>query len=542
MAVAFAATCVLAALCASCVRMPAPRIEAVPGADATVRTIAFNVSEDPHSLNPLFARSDDERQLAHLCFEMLLDVDERSRQVPALAVQVPTLRNGGISRDGRTITYHLRRDVRWQHGSPLTSHDVWFTWRTIIDPRSGATSTQGYDLIDAIDTPDSHTAVIHLRRAWAPAVATLFTYGAHPVPLLPAHALERASRAAVERFNVHPVCSGPFVLESWERSSRLVYRANPQYFRGRPHSDRAIANVIPDFNTDLMQLRAGELDWSLLSPAQRIALGRMRGIRFVDVPFAGYGALTFNVRHPPFDDGRLRRAIAQSIDRHRLSQAITQGRYPVAESDQPRFSWAHDPSVRMPAYDPSAADRGFDAAGWRVGRNGVRQRHGQPLEINLTVFPEGDTAVRTAVYVQEMLATRGVAVSIKRVTLAHFYLPKSAGGLLMSGNYDLAYFAWRSGQDPDDSDIVTCAGTSNFAGYCNGEVDALEARALSVSDQRERAVLYARVQRIIARDVPYLYLYAPTYGYAASARLSGFAPTPFSPMAQAWRWSKIPDE
>ncbi len=164
---------------------PAPPVGEASG------TVSFDVSEDPHSLNPLLARSDDERQLAHLAFEMLLDVDLHGRPVPALAVQVPTLGNGGISRDGETITYHLRRGVRWSDGAPLTSHDVWFTWRAIIDPRSGATSTRGYDLIRAIDTPDPFTAIVHLKRVWAPAVATLFTYGAHPVPLLPAHVLER---------------------------------------------------------------------------------------------------------------------------------------------------------------------------------------------------------------------------------------------------------------------------------------------------------------------------------------------------------------
>jgi len=470
---------------------------------------------------------------------MLLDVDAKGRQIPALALQVPTLRNGGLSSDGRTITYHLRHGVRWNDGSAFTSRDVWFTWRAVAGPRSSATSTRGYDLIAAIDTPDQHTAVVHLRRAWAPAVATLFTYGAHPVPLLPAHVLEHADRAAFERFGVRPVCSGPFVPQSWERSSRIVYRANPLYFRGAPRAERVIAMVIPDINADLMQLRARELDWSLLSPAQRVALGRAPGIRFVDVLFAGYGALSFNLRRAPFDDLRLRRAIALSIDRRRLSAAITQGRYAVAESDQPSFSWAYDASVRMPQYDPALADRVFDEAGWRIGPKGVRQRAGRPLEISFAVFPESDTALRTAVYVQEMLAARGVAVNVKRVTLAHFYLPKSADGLLMSGNYDLAYFAWRGGEDPDDSDVVTCDGTSNFAGYCDPEVDALEAQALSVTDQRRRAALYGRVQRIIARDVPYLYLYAPTYGYAASEQLRDFAPTPFSPTAQAWRWSKL---
>ena len=469
---------------------------------------------------------------------MLLDVDTRGSATPALALVVPTVANGGVSADGRRITYHLRRDVRWQDGAPFTARDVRFTWRAIMDPRNAVTSTRGYDLIESIDTPDPYTAIVHLKEAWAPAVLTLFTYGANPMPIVPAHILDVPSRAAWDAFALHPVGTGPFVPVVWERSTRIEYRANPHYYRDAPALRTVTAMVVPDFNTDLTLLRAGELDWSLLSPAQRLALGPPGDLRMVFVPFAGYGALAFDLRHPPFDDARLRAAVARSIDRRTLSRAITDGQYGVTDSDQPPFSWAYDPSARLPAYDASAADRSFDALGWVRGSDGERHKDGHTLAIVLAVFPEGDTAVRTVEYVQQMLAARGIEATIKRVTLAHFYLPASAGGLLMSGKYDLAYFAWRSGEDPDDSDVVTCSGASNYAGYCSAEVDALERRALATPDQTERRALYSKIQHTLARDIPYLYLYAPTYGYAVHASVNGFAPTPFSPTSSAWEWRR----
>ena len=505
---------------------------------APAAALTFNVSEDPHSLDPILARSDDERQLAHLTFDMLLDVDARGRPTPALALAVPTVANGGVSADGRRITYRLRHDVRWQDGAPFTSRDVRFTWRAIVDPRNAVTSTRGYDLIESIETPDPYTAIVHLKHAWAPAVLTLFTYGANPMPIVPAHLLDVPSRTPWEAFDLHPMGTGPFEPVTWERSTRIVYRANPRYYRGMPSLQTVTAMVVPDFNTDLTLLRAGDLDWSLLSPAQRLALGSPGDLRMVYAPFAGYGALAFDLRHAPFDDERLRVAVAQSIDRHRLSRSITAGQYPVTDSDQPPFSWAYDPGARLPSYDPHTADRALDALGWRRGSDGVRRRDGHTLAIVFAVFPEGDTAVRTAEYVQQMLAARGMEVTIKRVTLAHFYLPASAGGLLMSGKYDLAYFAWRSGEDPDDSDVVTCAGASNYAGYCSAEVDALERAALGTPDQAQRRVRYSKIQRALARDIPYLYLYAPTYGYAVNLAVSGFVPTPFSPTSNAWQWRR----
>jgi peptide/nickel transport system substrate-binding protein len=516
-------------------------------------TIAFNVSEDPHSLNPILAQSDDERQIAHLAFDMLLDVDPQGRQIPALALAVPTRGNGGISGDGRTVTYHLRRDVLWQDGQPFTSRDVAFTWRAIVAPRNNVPSTQGYDLIERIDTPDPYTAIVRLKRAWGPAVQTFFTYGVHPMPILPAHVFEvhgatgnsGAKAPALQTralqdsgFDQHPIGTGPYVLESWERGARLIYRANPHYYRGAPRTRTLDVEEVPDTNTDLTLLRSRALDWSLLSPAQRMSLGPQTALDFAFAPFAGFGALAFNCRRPPFDDVRMRRAIAQAVDRGRLSAAITQDQYPVTDSDQPPFSWAYDSRARLPAYDPAAADAALDALGYRRGPDGMRERGGRALEIGFAVFPEGDTAVRTAEYVQAMLRERGITVNIKKVTLAHFYLPKSAGGLLMSGKFDIAYFAWRAGEDPDDSDIVTCAGPQNYAGYCDTGMDDLERLALARSDRDERLALYARIQQRLAADAPYLFLYAPRYGYAKVKGLGGFAPTPFSPTWNAWQWYK----
>lgn len=511
-------------------------------AGAARDVISFNVSEDPHSLNPILAQSDDERQIAHLAFDMLLDVDPNGRQIPALARDVPTNANGGVSVDGRTITYHLRRGVYWQDGVAFTSRDVRFTWQAIVEPRNDVPSTHGYDLIAAVDTPDDYTAVVHLKRAWGPAVQTLFTYGVHPMPILPAHLFKTSGAKApalqTSEFNLHPVGTGAFVLDSWERGTRLVYRANPHYYRGSPRARTLVVEEVPDINTDLTLLRSGELDWSLLSPAQRLSLGNPATLTFDFAPFAGFGALAFNCRRPPFDDVRMRRALTQAIDRPKLSSAITQGQYPVTDSDQPPFSWAYDPGARLPAYDPAAADTALDALGYARGPDGMRTRGGRPLEVGFAVFPEGDTAVRTAEYVQAMLHARGIAVTIKKVTLAHFYLPKSVGGLLMSGKYDMAYFAWRAGEDPDDSDIVTCAGPQNYAGYCDPALDRLENLALTRTDRRERRALYSRIQRQLAADIPYVFLYAPRYGYARVKNLRGFAPTPFSPTWNAWQWYK----
>jgi peptide/nickel transport system substrate-binding protein len=501
--------------------------------------IRFNISEDPHSLNPILAQSDDERQIAHLMFDLLLDVDARGRLIPALALRVPTQANGDISPDGRRIVYHLRDDVRWQDGQALTASDVVFTWQAITDPASGVQSTRAYDLIDLIYAPDPYTVVIQLRRAWPPAVATFFTYGTAPMPILPQHLFGDGAGLRRSSFSTRPVGSGPYRLVRWERGDRLVFAANDAYYRGKPKTATIVVEEVPDTNSALTMLRSGQLDWSLQSPAQRLAMGAVAHVRTSYAPFSGFGAIAFNCRRPPFDDERMRRAIAMSIDRTRLSRGITGGQYPVSNSDQPPFSWAFDPTARLPDFKPARADRELDELGWRRGADGVRRRDGRPLALIFVTFPESDTAVRTAEYVQQMLRDRGIDIVIKKVSLAQFYLPSSAGGLLLAGRFDLAYMSWRTGVDPDDSDMMTCKGPANYAGYCDARLDRLEGQALSTQDRVARRRVYGAVQHLLAAAVPYDFLYAPRYSFAVGTGVRGFDPTPYSPTWNAFRWHKV---
>lgn len=530
------AALIFASLSAGCARVPS---SAPAHGDALNggATIVFNISEDPHSLNPILAQNDDEHQVARLMFDLLLDVDDKGRLIPSLATSVPTRTNGGLSADGRTIVYRLRRGVVWQDGAPFTSRDVRFTWQAIVDKRNDVPSTHGYDLITSVETPDALTAVIHLRHAWAPAVATFFTYGATPMEILPAHLLEGARPLGASSFNQDPVGTGPYALTSWKRGEELTFARNPRYFRGVPRTQKVVAREVPDINTDLVMLRGGQLDWSLLSPAQRLALGPKSNLKIVYAPFAGFGAIAFNCRKPPFDDVRMRRAVAMAIDRKRLSDGITNGQYPVTDSDQPVFSWAYDATARLPSFDAAAAGRQLDALGWMRGPDGMRRKNGALLSLEFATFPEGDTAVRTAEYVQAMLRDRGISVEVKKISLSQFYLPKTEGGLLLSGTFDMAYIAWRTGADPDDSNIVTCAGVSNYAGYCSTRVDGLERQALVATTQAARKMLYARIQHSLAQDVPYDFLYAPEYGFAAQPALQGLRPSPFSPTWNAWQWT-----
>jgi peptide/nickel transport system substrate-binding protein len=507
--------------------------------------VHFDIAADPLSLDPLFAHADAavvEQQLAHLCFEPFFDLDAGGNAVPELIDAVPTVRNGGISRDGRTLTYHLRRGVLWSDGVRVSARDVLFTLRAILDPRNPVGSHEGYELIDRAEAPSPLTVRFHLRRAWAPAVATLFSYGTSPQYVLPEHVLAKQAPLAQAPFNAAPsACDGPFVFRSWQRGDRIEYDANPRYWRGRPAIDRLDVRVVVDPSTNLTLLRSGASDFNLIAPSQQRALASVPSLLYRYVPTALIAGIAVNVSHPPLDDPLLRRAIAASIDRSAISAKITLGRYPVTQTDRPRYSWAYDPAIAEPPFDPRAADALFDAAGWRRGPDGVRQKNGVPLALTYVQFPETTTGVRVAAFVQAGLRDRGITANIKSISNAQLFLPAAEGGQLARGAFDLAYVPWQMGADPDDRFLLGCGDAlKNYMRYCDATVDALEEQAVREPDQKARRADYARIDAIVARDVPIIYLFNPNYIYAYRSALHGFAPNAFSPTWNAYAWRLAP--
>jgi peptide/nickel transport system substrate-binding protein len=509
-----------------------------PGGPAPPGEVRFDLAADPRNLNPLFTNPDAasvEQQVARLAFEPFVDLDARGRPIPALLERIPTTHNGGLSADGRTIRYELRRSVRWSDGVPVSAQDVLFTLRAITDPRNPVRSHEGYDLIDHAYAIGRHSVVFHLRHAWAPAVTSYFSYGFSSQFVLPAHVLRSQSPLATAAFNAAPsVGDGPFTFVSWRRGEGMRYRANPRYWRGRPSVARLVVRSVPDPSTNLLLLQSGELDWNLLAPVQVAIVRGDASLRFITVPTSVVAGLALNTSRAPLDDVRIRRALAMSVDREAISRKITLGLYPVTNVVQPRFSWAFDASVREPAYDPAQADRLLDQAGWPRSGDGWRRRGGRALRLVYVQFVETMTGVRVATAVAAALRERGIDVAVKSVSNAQLFLPQT--GVLASGNFDLAYVPWTMGADPDDSWILRCGAPSNYMRWCSAAVDRLEREALATTARAVRKRAYRQIAQIVADQVPILYLFNAAYVYAYRERLQGFAPNAFLPTWNAYGW------
>jgi len=514
------------------------------GAVSSARPFVFTgLAGEPDSLNVLVSSSADLYELSHLYMSYLVETNDRGQLIPEIATGVPTVEDGGISADGRTITYHLRHGVHWQDGPLLTSGDVVFSYRAQMNPANNVSTRIGYSEVDVIRAPDDYTVVVHLRRPFSPFVT--YFGGPQGYPILPAHLLAKYSDLNHLPYNTRPVGSGPYTVVEWRRGDAVTFAANPTYWRGAPHIARMTYRIIPDPNTRLQQLQTGEADaYFDVDPQLLPQLRALSGVRLSLTPVNDLHVLEYNVADGIVGDVRVRQAIARAIDRRRLIEAATHGSGLASEGDQPRNGWAYDANLPAIPYDPAAARRILDAAGWHVGPDGIRAKNGRRLDLGFAISPQGiNGSTLVATVVQRNLHDIGVDVTIKQYAPGLMWAPKAAGGILASGEYQLAYYAWWVlGPDPDDSFQFACdqlppAGLNDYF-WCNRRADAAMHAALLTTDRAERTRDYAVVQTELIKDLPELTLWQVQMPNAYRQRLHGLAPSPFgSVFWNAWQWT-----
>ena len=459
------------------------------------------------SLDPLLASNIVDNRIAAIAFDLLVGVDDRGNPIPRLASRVPTLQNGDISRDGLSITYHLRHGVKWHDGVPFTSKDVAFSWAAIVNPKNNIISRRGYDLVERVDTPDDYTAIFRLKRRFAPAVLTFFSESDQPYRIVPEHILGKLSDINDADFNQHPIGTGPFKFVRWDRGNQIEYVANPDYYLGRPKLDGVIVKEVPDLNTQVVEMKTHALDFMVLDSTSYEALEGVPFIKRSVTPINGYTAIMLNLASPALHDVAVRRALEMAIDKKAIAEKITRPTFATATADLPAFMWAYDPHVRGYPFDPAAARKVLE-----------------PLHLSLVLIDgAGSMAGRQIdVLVQSMLHNAGVNVELRYFAASLIIAPADAGGPVRGGKFDLVDWGWVGGADPDDSSQFTCdmlpPQGNNFAHYCDPAVDAAENIAVTSYDRAVRKRAYSVIERHLAGDVPMIFLWWPSIrlGYVSS--------------------------
>jgi peptide/nickel transport system substrate-binding protein len=468
---------------------------------------------DLESANPLVTTHPLSRQLQrYALFVTLLRYDS------TLTPQAYLARSWRWSDTGRTLTLSLAPDLRWHDGVPTTSRDAAFTFLTARDPVTGFPRAAELATLDTAIAADDTTLVLRFRRVPArlpPLLAEL--------PILPEHLLAKVPRSAMRgaSFNSAPVGNGPFRFAGRRRGASWSFARNeafPASLGGPPALRGLVIAVVDEATTKFAGLASGELDMAGISPTMAGLAKRDATLRVLTYPIPFSVGLFFNTTRPPFDDVRVRLAIARSIDRSRIVDIAIAGFGTPASTPVPPespFVWGEAPPQR----DTLRADSLLDSAGWRRAADGWRVRAGQRLQAELLTVGTGDNVVEQLI--QADLAARGIQLRIRQTEMGAFLTTARAADkrfdLLLAGitgdlslSYIDALFAGRQR-----------GGALDYTGYHTAALDALldAARNTPPGEAEHRA--WRDVQAALDTLAPATWIYHARGLQGVSGRVRG---------------------
>ena len=495
-------------------------------------TLRIGDITDFDNLNPHLATALILGNLSQLTMAYLVRYGHDNRPIPELATEVPTEANGGIGKDGKTITWHLRKGVKWSDGAPFDADDVVFSTNAVNNPKNNEVGRDGWDLITKIDEPDKYTVVFHLKKPYSGYLPTFFgSAGANPC-ILPKHILGNLPDINHAPYNSKPVGIGPFRYAEWVRSDHVTLEANPYYWRGQPKIKKIIEKIIPDRNTLLNQLQTGEVDmWTYVAPAYVGRATALPNVTSFRGPSYLYSHVTFNTSHPPLKEKVVRQALRLATDRKLLRDKISHGIGILEESSITPASALH-PNVAAIPYDPAKANAMLDAAGWKRGRDGIRAKDGVALNLDFASFagsPDNDARLEQ---IRQMWKQIGVAFTVKRYNNALFF--QIPNGVVYGGKFDVTAFSWQvtpdSDLNPENSCTLFPPNGQNVSRFCDPAAQPLLEQQKLVYDEQKRKAIVAKVSPILVDDTPYFVLYVLEDVHAYNRDLTGWHPnntTPF---------------
>jgi peptide/nickel transport system substrate-binding protein len=460
-------------------------------------TFSIAQQREPMSLNPALENGQSSTEWGFLLFSYLVKYDDRGRLIGDVATQAPTLRNGGISKDGLTVTYHLRPGVRFADGAPLTARDCVWSINAINNPANNVQSRYGYDRIAWAGAPNDTTLVLRLKEPFAPLLTLVLS--PQGFPILPRHLLAKYPDFNHLPFGSKPVGSGPYVVDRWLRGDRVVMHANPYYFKGRPAIQRLTIRFVPDAQTaaNLLQTREVQGYFNEQDFSQYPLLKRIAGYRVLETPVSGVGAIILNTQSRALKDAGIRHAVAEAIDIAAVVRKAYRGAVASAHPGRGLFFWAYDPRAYPDVpYNPADAHRRL------AGRN-------LDLQLIIQAATPGDGIVANDIVQYERAA--GVHVSIKQFNITQFVAPANEGGPVYGGKFDMALYPFVNGDDPDTTDQFACANVPphgyNKSRICDARVDSLLAGGRSTFDTNKRKSIYSALEKLLYNRLPIALIY-----------------------------------
>jgi len=477
----------------------------VAGFSADRKTIRVAMDVDAGKLDPRLARDTTAYRACNLIYDALVQLDANFQPHPSLATSWET-------EDSLTWVFHLRTDVTFSDGTPLTAEDVAFTYQTLIDPNFGAPYRSLYTPIQTIEVVDAQTVKMVLSNAYAP----LFSYLDHAI--VPKH----IAATNPDQLISNPIGSGPFTLARWDKGSKLVLEARDDYWGGASNLNIEIV-IVPDATARAQALEAGDLDliMSPLAPQDVSRLDRDPSITGVVMAGVGVTYLNFNCTDPILSDVRVRQAIGMLVDQATISGYIYEGMdLPATSILLPSWS-AYTDAIRQPQFGVDAAKARLAEAGWKdTNSDGILDKNGEKLSIVLSTHTEDANRVQTVEYLQYLFSEVGIDATTSVADWASF----SAN--VYASKHQLALLGWLNLIDPDRATYnqLYSTGANNWGKYANPQLDVALDAGRSGLTEAARTQAYRTAATIIASDMPYYIVLYQGYQVFYTPKLVGFEP------------------
>ena len=492
---------------------------AAPAAPTFKGTVTITFVQEPDNLNPLYTSMYFSQITRELWLKGLWNFDENAKPVPVLAKEIPTVENGGLSADGKTITIKLRDDITWSDGEPLTADDFVFTYDMIMSDKNTPQGRYPYeDYVTSVTAPDKTTLVVNFNEPFAAWLTSIFYY------VIPKHILQPVFEAdgTIDNaaWNRNPsVGVGPFVLSEWETGSHLTFTANPKWI-APPKIAQVFIRIVPDDAAQEAAIIAGDTDFGVFLSSDQIEKIEAGGTVKVVPVASGYNEAWFvNVNpetaHPAMLDVNVRKAIALATDRFTIVKDL------LVDTINPVnvTYWDNTPpyqtdTLKPYPYDPEQAKQLLDAAGW-VDSNGDGTRDKDGVELVLRYITNTrELRKNVQAVVQQQWSQVGIGVELVNHSSDIFWNGYNDGGPQAQGLYEIAEYSsvQTAFPDPDASSGWVCEQIAsaenpdgaNWQGYCNPELDELMAKQATTLDPTARKELYNQIEQIIYDDYVYI--------------------------------------
>ncbi len=451
---------------------------------APLNAVVMLIENSPTNLDPRIGIDAQSERIDSLIFDSLVRKDEHFNLQPWIAMSWE-------NPDPLTCIFHLRSDVHFHDGRPLTSADVKYTLDTILQGKVISVKANAYQTISRVDAPDAQTLVIHLKK---PDPALLWNLSDGGFGVVPAD--------SGRDFWRHPVGSGPFKFVGQEQDKDVVLERADHSWQPLPSIQNLRFAVVPDATTRALELQKGSADAAINAlPADTVyALRSNTNLQIDSGPGTTLVYLTFNTRDRVLRDARVRSAIAKAINRPLIIHSLYRDEARLAESILPPEHWAWNGNVTQHNYDPTAANALLDQAGYPRKADGYRFHLGMKTSTD-------ESSRLLAMVVQQQLADVGIALDVRSFEFATFYADISRG------TFQMAPSRWIGGNEAPDIFRYSFATASfpphgaNRGFYSNREIDRLLDEAASTADRSQQRAAYAEVQKILADEMPTINLW-----------------------------------